>query len=80
MKLQITFKTPDVVEDAIKDATFAESECDCGLCPDCSRVQHERKSLTHSLEALAERYFRWNEYVTIELDTETGTATVVPIT
>ncbi len=31
-----------------------------------------------SVRKLTDKLFQWNEYVTIELDTETGTARVVP--
>lgn len=76
MRFTITFKTPDTTDDAIKDAVFAESDCDCGLCPECREVRQEKEP---PLRAVAEKFIEYGEYVYIELDTETGTATVLPI-
>jgi len=76
MKFTITFKTPDAMDDAIKDAVFAESDCDCGLCPKCREIRRENEP---PIRAVAEKFIEYGEYVYIELDTETGTATVLPI-
>ena len=54
MKIQLTFKTPDVLEDL--------SEGDRGVA-----------------KAVIAKYVEYDEYVTIELDTETGEATVLPV-
>ena len=54
MKIQLTFKTPDVLEDL--------SESDRGVA-----------------KAVIAKYVEYDEYVTIELDTETGEATVLPV-
>lgn len=76
MRFSITFKTPDAMDDAIKDAVFADSDCDCGLCPECREVRQEKEP---SLRKVAEKFIEYGEYITIELDTETGTATVIPL-
>ena len=58
MKIQLTFKTPDVVDDAIaqdgleSDATAIHQACD--------------------------KWVRWGEYLTVEIDTVKGTCTAVP--
>lgn len=74
MKLQVVFKTPDAVEAAMEDA---EHNCDGpNSCPDCETEEwalYEAKLLT-------KKFVRHGEYITVEFDTEAGTATVVPIT
>lgn len=77
MIFRVTFKTPGVTEDAIKDAVFAESECDCGLCPECRQTY---KDMGHdAMTELAEKFVQYGEYVTIEFCTDSQTATVVPL-
>jgi len=55
MKIDLTFKTPDVLEDIKSDV--------------------ERDLVIK----LAKKFVRYDEYIKIELDTETGTARVVPL-
>jgi hypothetical protein len=74
MKITVTFKDPDVVEDAINEAALAE----CAAIPTLSepevealaerRAEPARKALGH--------WIRWGEYVSIEFDTDAMTATV----
>jgi hypothetical protein len=77
MKISVTFKDPDCVYEAINDAmrsehaallvqglTHAEADAVIGL----------RRESAH--EACG-RHFAHGEYVTVEVDTEKGTATVV---
>jgi hypothetical protein len=78
MKFRITFKTPDTVDDTIKDLTFADSECDCGLCPDCKETEESKHEVIQGIKTLIERYVRYGELITVEFDTDTGACTVVP--
>lgn len=79
MKMRITFKDPDQIHEATQD--FIEN---------LKEQLMEEKQLTEE-GALAEaqaqarpfvdlvhNYFKWGEYVTIELDSETNSARVVP--
>lgn len=59
MKVRLSFKTPDVVDDAAKDI----------------KDEDERAKF----KMLAGTFFEYGEYVEIEVDTETGTARVVPV-
>ena len=78
MKFQVTFKTPDAVEDSIKDA--------CGSLPG---NDHEAPVIkgrlnpyhndVYACQQVAEKFVSYGEYVTIEFDTEKGTATVIPL-
>lgn len=60
MKIQMTFKSPDVVYNSLRDA---------GIDPNEPPIE---------VEDLLETFIKYDEYVTIEFDTEQGTATVVP--
>lgn len=65
MKFQVQFKTPDALRYAITDAC-------------CKVAIEKREALLDSLNYTANRYVRYSECITVEFDTETQTATVVP--
>jgi hypothetical protein len=75
MKIKITLKDPDGVSESLRDA--AESSVPQGL------TQSERESLTESRQErygkACEPWIEYGEYVTIEIDTEAGTATVCKV-
>lgn len=75
MKIKITFKDPDGVFECIREAV--EATLPEGLSP------HERNQLVESRhEETASRLRKWlkyGEYLTVEFDTDAGTAVVVPI-
>lgn len=60
MKIRLTFKTPDVVEDAMEGQEYTD----------------EQKA---AIASVCRKYVEYGEYVTISLDTDTGTAKVVPL-
>jgi len=74
MKFKIQMKDPDGVYDAITDAMKDTLRSIEGITDD------ERESLEESrrekIEAAVGKWFEYNEYVTIEIDTDAGTATV----
>lgn len=76
MKFRVTFKDPDKLHDAIEEATTAEVDA---MQP---KDQEERESLidirTRKAHEKVAKFFRYGEYVTVECDTEAGTAVVVP--
>ena len=59
MQIRLTFKTPDVLADALQE------------------LGDEYDQLP--VRALCERWIRYGECVTVEIDTETETCTVVPL-
>jgi hypothetical protein len=74
MKLRVNFKTPDAVADAIFDAMMNDSEdALIGL------RQGNTSDLEDRLQEVVNKFVEWNECLTIEFDTEEGTATVVPV-
>ena len=70
MKVNLTFKTPDIVEDAIREAQ-----------QELERTASEAAAEMHidSLRRLSRQFFHCGEYCTVELDTDAGTCTVVPV-
>ena len=76
MKFRVRMKDPDTLGDACTEAAQAALKSVQGIDND------ERESLVEgraaSLSEFAAKWFKYGEYVTVELDTEAGTAIVVP--
>lgn len=76
MKLKVTFKDPDGPYECIQDAAKAEVNAIVGVHEDEkealieSRAKHIRK--------VTGKFFAYGEYCEIEIDTDAGTAIVVP--
>jgi hypothetical protein len=90
MKIRVTMKTPDAVDDAISRAIEDHPE---GVVvsvkgkpvagtPQMSFVgsidEDSRESLEAAIKKLSEKWFRYGETVTLEIDTEQGTCVVMP--
>jgi len=58
MKVRVTFKMPDVMEQAYEGLTQQE---------------------VNTVRRVAEKFIEYGEYVTVEFDTDKGTARVVPL-
>jgi len=75
MKFSVTFKDPDVVHDAIRDAVKEEVAALDGL------DEFERKNLVETrvekVSDILDKWITYGEYVTIEFDTDAKIATVV---
>ena len=76
MKIQITLKDPDGVYESIKDAAESSTGDIEGLENDELDALAETRRET--IEEQCNRWVKWGEYVTIEIDTEANTATVIP--
>jgi hypothetical protein len=77
MKIQITFKDPDRVGDAVQQAVSEAVH----VVPDLSTDERDMvmdARMERTWEDL-EKFIEYQEYVTIEIDTEAGTARVVPV-
>lgn len=75
MRFKITFKDPDTLHDCIRDE-LENMEKPSNLTDDeFEAVLDVRKK---EMEEAAAKWFKWSEYVTVEIDTEAGTAKVVP--
>ena len=74
MKFTVTLKDPDVLDDAINDAvdkSFPEglSEEEKELLADGRREEYR---------LFAGKWMKYGEYLTVEFDTEAGTALLLP--
>jgi hypothetical protein len=76
MKFRVTFKDPDGPYDCIKDAV-KESVAALGLT-DRNEIDAVTESREGQVREKVSRWLKYGEYVTIEVDTEAMTATVVP--
>ena len=76
MKFRITMKDPDGPYDCIQDAAKEMVDAIKGIEPD------ERESIQearhNTLRDFAGKWMEYGEYITVEFDTEAGTAIVVP--
>jgi len=80
-KFTVTFKTPDAVADAAVEAGNAEAaERMAGLGRPAEEGEQDELATywTKCFKEFAGKWVRYGEYVTIEFDTEAGTATVLP--
>lgn len=81
MKFLVTFKDPDGPSDCINEAAVEEAK---SVAKFDDLDEDEQDSLVESrkekLNELCRTWFEYGEYVTIEIDTEAKTATVVPET
>ena len=73
MKLKITLKDPDGVYESIKDAAESSTGDTDGL------DDNELEELAQKLEEQCKPWIEYGEYVTIEIDTDAGTATVCKV-
>jgi hypothetical protein len=76
MKIKITLKDPDGVANSIYDAVESSVKEVPGLSE--REREHLAEERRDNLEDTLGRWIRWGEYVTIEIDTDEGTARVVP--
>ena len=66
-KIRVVFKTPDAVDMAVQEAVQENTPVDI----QDQAAEQIKKSL--------EKFVRWGEQITVEFDTEAGTATVIPL-
>ncbi len=76
MKFRVSMKDPDTLADAIDEAVREQLQT-LGLSPEEQEllVEHRRESV----DELCCRWFRYSEYLEVEIDTEAQTCTVVPV-
>ena len=75
MKFVISFKTPDAVDYAIKDALTYNQEDEEGL--DQDEIDELRDKRESEFRKVADKFVSYGEYISVEFDTETQTATVL---
>jgi len=65
MTIRVTFKTPDAVSYAL------DRVLDCNDPEEFEQAEVAQKAI--------DKFVRYGEYITVEFDTDKGTATVVPV-
>ncbi len=78
MKITVTFKNPDGISDATKEAVREAVAAIEDLSPGYERELLEESREEDANEALS-KWVEYGEYVRIEFDTVAGTATVLPV-
>lgn len=77
MKFKVSMKDPDTLSDAIEEALARAIE---GLAV---TDEEERQAVAvvrrEKVSALCAKWFEYGEYLTVEIDTDAGTCTVVPL-
>jgi hypothetical protein len=75
MKFQVTMKDPDAPFDAIDEALVEEVDKIVGLDTDERHAVIEERG--EKVRDLCEKWFRYGELLTVEIDTDAQTCTVV---
>ena len=75
MKFRVTMKDHDTLHDAIREAVERDVRA-TGLDPDGVGMVTDAR--VEKVGALAQKWFRYGEYLTVEIDTEAGTCVVIP--
>lgn len=73
MKFRITMKDPDTLHDAIDDAVT--EDLDATVAPERERDVIRTLRCKDAAD-IAAQWFKWSEYLTVEIDTETKTIRV----
>lgn len=73
MKLKVTLKDPDALYDGISEAL----EEDLKELPEDEKEALE-EIRREKLTTIANKWFKWGEYITVEIDTDQNTCVVMP--
>lgn len=77
MKFQVSMKDPDTLHDAIRNAVKKElGQMTPPLDEDEQEALAEKRQ--EKISELCSRWFKWSEYLTVEIDTDAKTCVVVP--
>jgi len=77
MKIKVTMKDPDGVYDSVKD-TIKESVDSLEGLSDDEKEELVDTRFEDEMEKL-KKFFKYGEYLTVEVDTDTQEARVVPV-
>lgn len=79
MKFTITFKTPDAVKDVVNDLVPRIPKDQRGNRLDMEAHDEAVEEISSQVRNVTDLFMSYSEYVTIEFDTETKSATVVRV-
>lgn len=74
MKIRIQMKDPDTMHDAVADAIREQLRAS-GLPKDEQQALYEVRS--DKIRGICAKWFRYSEYLTVEVDTDAETCTVL---
>jgi len=74
MKIRLGFKTPDVVEYAVREAV----EQEMAKVKDGHEDDVDADDLKYEAEQACKKFVKYGECITVEVDTDTGEAKVLP--
>lgn len=77
MKLRITMKSPDAVDDAV-DKLACEIASEEKHVGGKAWVSFKNASAEH-IRSRIKKFVRWSEYITVEIDLDAETAEVIPV-
>jgi hypothetical protein len=77
VKFRVYLKDPDVLHEAIDDAM--EKDPSLVAIADSDEREAVEKIRREKLHELCRQWFEYAEYLTVEVDTEAKTCTVVPV-
>jgi hypothetical protein len=78
MKFRVTMKDPDTLSDAIDEAVEESTSAEVlvGFSDEEREAVAEKRREAYS--AIAGKWIEYGEYLTVEIDTEAKTCTVIP--
>ena len=81
MKFRITFKDPDGVSNSIQEESLnlAQNSLTENLRTNEKLLEPLVEHFKEELESKIEKWIEYNEYLTIEFDTDANTCTVIPV-
>lgn len=78
MKIQFCMKNPDVISESIKDAVISSiEEKAAGLSDRQKELIYDDEE--EEIKKKLSKFIEFGEYITVEIDTDTQTARVVPV-
>jgi len=82
MKFKITLKDPDALYDAIRESVDEDINSDeifgGGMVPPAA-IEIIKDEKIKEAEKACQEWFKWGEYITVEVDTEKKTCTVLHV-
>jgi hypothetical protein len=75
MKLRVMMKDPDTLDDAIKRAVDDSFK---GVVLEDEELDAAAEARREKVKSVCSTWFKWGEYLEVEIDTEAKTCTVVP--
>lgn len=78
MKIKVTLKDPDTMYDAVVDAVHKNLKTSVQGISNAEREALAGDRIAEFQSDISDKWMRYGEYLTVEFDTEAGTATVLP--